>query len=156
MQEISLQSDLDIEVIFRDKDTGDEFKVPSYDFDLQYYVYTNKVHHIIQKDGVLSGGTIVNGRLHAFLDAPDLGCGILRVKHSISIPDNNYPDGIRTSVRSGVLDVRIIDYPMSEYTSDPVVINDVIAENFLIVNLLTSEDNFVLETEEDSLPLQLL
>lgn len=156
MQEISLHSDLDIEVIFRDKDTGNEFNVPSYDFDLQYFVYTNKVHHIKQVNGVLTGGSIVNNRLHAFLDAPSLGCGILRTKHSISIPDNNYPDGVRTAIRSGALDVRIIDYPISEYTSDPVVISDVIAEDFIIIDLLATEDSLVYETEQDALPIQLL
>lgn len=148
MKEISKFSDLEIEVIFKDKTTGEEIPVPICDFELQYFVYTDKVRSAKQVGGTLSDNCkIKDGRLHIFFDTPDFGCGVLKARHIIHIPNPDFPDTIRTAVREGALDVLVVGHPC-EYTDDPVVVNDIIVENLTFVTLLSAEDSNCIITED--------
>ena len=148
MMNISTRSDLEIEVVFRDL-SGHEIAVPTYDFDLSYFVYRDLVVTASQKDKVLSPNCrIVDDRLHIYFDSPNLGCGILHTRHVLYIPNTKFPDGCRKVVRAGSLDVRLVDHENC-YSEYPVIVNDVIAEDYLFTEILTAEDASTILSEEE-------
>lgn len=94
-REINNNSDVEIAVEFTD-DAGNSVGVPSFDFELEYFVYPEKVATAYQKDGILSPNChIVDGVLHVYFDKPKFGEGRLRSRKWLHIPNENFPDGVR-------------------------------------------------------------
>ena len=145
---ISAHSDLEIIIVFKDNTSGQEIPVPSYDFALSFYVYTDKVRTVTQTNKVLpSNCKIVDGRLHIYFDSPDFGVGPLRTRHLLRVPNPDFPDQRRDIVREGCLDCNMVEHPC-EYSEDPIVTCVVITEEYSIVELLSTEDNKFITTED--------
>lgn len=145
---ISRRSDLEIEVIFIDKQTREEIPVPGYDFEISYFVFDDRLRSAGQKDGILSENCkIIDGRLHIFLDKPDFGCGRLRRRHCMSIPHPDFPDKIMTYVKEGAMDVMIVDQDDC-YSSEPMLTDEVLTEDYATIELLATEDSKFITTED--------
>jgi len=91
---LNSKSDLLIEVTFKDTD-GNIIPVPEYDFELEYYVYTNR-----RIKAGKTGTTFFNctptadDKLAVVFDNPNLGSGTLYCERTYFIPDDRFPDGI--------------------------------------------------------------
>ena len=152
LKHVSNRSDLLIEITFKDRG-GQVIPVPMYDFDLYYYVYPERARVVSQHGRQLSDNCrIVDGKLVASIDAPLFGCGLLRTRHRLYIPDSSFQDGIKESVRESSLPFLIVEDP-DEYTIEPVLAADVVAEEFLYHDILASEDGKYITTEDDKLIL---
>lgn len=145
---ISRRSDLEIEVIFIDKQTCEEMPVPIYDFEISYFVFDDRLCTAGQKDGVFTENCkIVDGRLHIFLDKPDFGCGRLRRRHCMSLPHPDFPDRARAYVREGAMDVMIVDRDDC-YSSEPILTDEVLTEDYATIELLATEAGEYITTED--------
>lgn len=92
---INKNEDIQIKVNFTDLD-GNEIGVPSYDFELTYYVYGGGEIKASQIDGVLTNCSIVDDKLIIAIDAPTLTSGRLLSKRKLYVPNNYFPDGKQT------------------------------------------------------------
>ena len=148
MNKLSRHTDLEIEVIFRD-DSGAEIPVPAYPFRLRYF--TNPLHPAIalqDAEGRLINCAMAGGRLHVYLDKPRFDAGVLRCRHELDIPGGEFPDAVRTIVREGVLDARIVSNPFV-YSAKPVIDNIVVTELDRYQEFVAAEDGSLLETEDN-------
>lgn len=108
---ISGLSDLEFEVIFRNE-AKEEMPVPAYPF--RIYYYTNPIRKkaaFRDGSGTLHGCSIVNGRLHVFLDAPRFDAGMLRFRFEMDTNADGFGDTVRTSSREGTLPIQVANPP---------------------------------------------
>lgn len=108
---ISGLSDLEFEVIFRNE-AKEEMSVPAYPF--RIYYYTNPIRKkaaFRDGSGTLHGCSIVNGRLHVFLDAPRFDAGMLRFRFEMDTNADGFGDTVRTSSREGTLPIQVANPP---------------------------------------------
>lgn len=103
---IHKESDIIIEVTFQDTE-GNSIAIPSYDFDLEYYIYPERSIKAGVRNGQLYNCSADDNKLIIALDKPNLGSGELRCKRTIHVPDENFPDGIRTIVTKTIAGVKI-------------------------------------------------
>lgn len=145
---ISRRSDLEIEVIFIDKQTREEIPVPIYDFEISYFVFEARKSIAWQKGGILSENCkVIDGRLHVFLDKPDFGCGRLKRRHLMSLPNPDCPNKIRDFVREGTMDVMIVNRDDC-YSHDPILTDVVLTEDYTAIELLATEKGEYITTED--------
>ncbi len=94
INKINNESDLRIEVTFYDEE-GSAIDIPDYDFEFEYYVYTNK-SKIAKKVGSVftncTPGEDDSTKLIIAFDAPNFGIGKLKCKRTLFIPDENFND----------------------------------------------------------------
>lgn len=92
--DIAFNSDFQINIGFVDDDKL-PIGIPDYDFVISYFVFRDSEHKVIQHDGVITNGSIVDGQLVTYVNAGTLGRGRLFRRTTLMIPDLHYPDGIR-------------------------------------------------------------
>lgn len=105
---ISYHSDIEAIVTFTDEH-GVRVGIPSYDFEIEYFVNTDKKVWGGRVNGILTDNAETFGdALHLFFDKPELGKGRLRTRKRLHIPNPYFPDRVRTVVSESNTDVVII------------------------------------------------
>src|SRR5690554_1338782 len=100
---INSESDLKIEVGFYDE-TGATIPVPTYDWEIEYYVHTGRSVKASQVNGILTNAVAYAGSLLLVFDRPRLGKGVLKCRKTFHIPDVNFPDKIQTIIVESITD----------------------------------------------------
>lgn len=72
----------------------DGLHMADYDFRADFYIYANRVE-TVRKDGMIQADP---DNYVALVDTAKLGTGEVWVRLTAEIPDNDFPDGLRTEV----------------------------------------------------------
>lgn len=100
---INSESDLEIEVGFYDE-SGAAIPVPTFDWEIEYYVYSGRSVKASQVNGVLTNAVAYAGSLRLLFDRPRLGKGVLRCRKTFHIPNVNFQDKIQTIIVESITD----------------------------------------------------